>query len=59
MTSPDLQILRQLANRLMREHGVRPAYYPHVRSILRWCKDDLEMRDTLAILYKNGREWFW
>jgi hypothetical protein len=50
---------RTLIDRLLRQHGARPQYYPHLRSSLFHCHGDVAaMEHNITQFYKNCRRWF-
>lgn len=51
--------LRNIADKMIDEHGVRRNFRPHVLSILRWAKDEQQLQDAMFSLHRHCRRWFY
>ena len=51
---------RQTIEAILRQHGVRPNYFAHARSVLMHCRDEAEMEAAINSLYRQPatRRWF-
>lgn len=50
--------LKELAQKLARQHSTRDKFVRHVQSVLRHCADEAEMTASIEALYRNQRQWF-